>query len=478
MTFVSKQSVLAVGELAPSFSMSAVSARDGEAFLTRLEDFRGRWLILVFYPRDFSFVCPTELTAFSGRIEDFHRRDCDLLGISVDTIELHQEWLRTSPSEGGVGPLRFPLAADEGGKAARKFGVWVDDKQVALRGLFVIDPRGVLQYSVVHNLSVGRSADEVLRVLDALRSGGLCPASWTTAEGTLDVDNALRPGRVLGHYRIREVLGRGTFGTVFAAWDLHLERQVALKVLGKAGDGSRDQLLSEARASAGLSHPNICTVFAVEEEDGLPLIVMEYLAGRPLSEVVLRDIGEDLALDIAREIALGLAAAHQRNIVHGDLKLGNIMLSESGTPKILDFGLATRLSEPAAQQDAVIEPESSESRSVLETQVVSVPQLGGTVIAGTPAYMSPEQAFGRQLATASDSFAFGLILFELLTGQQAMSGLTGIEMILRLRSETLATTLPPRVPRRFQPLLSSLLDPAPEKRPSLSQVARELKSVS
>ena len=229
-----------VGQTAPHFALACADARDEKRGLATSREYAGRWLILIFYPRDFSFVCPTELTSFSAHGADFRQRNCELLGISVDTLELHREWLRTSPADGGLGALQFPLASDPDGVLARAYGVWVDEKQVSTRGLFMIDPAGILQYAVVHNLNVGRSPIEVLRVLEALQTGGLCPASWTSADGTIDPERALQPGRILGHYRIRKKLGAGTFGTVFAAWDLRLERNVAIKVLKRNLSESRD----------------------------------------------------------------------------------------------------------------------------------------------------------------------------------------------------------------------------------------------
>jgi peroxiredoxin (alkyl hydroperoxide reductase subunit C) len=160
--------VAKVGQAAPEFSLACVDARDRDRQSIGLGDCAGRWAVLIFYPRDFSFVCPTELTSFSSRWEDFRARGCELLGISVDSIALHREWLSTPPGAGGLGPLRFPLASDPDGAAARAYGVWVDEKRVSTRGLFIIDPAGILQYAVVHNLNVGRSPEEVLRVLDAL----------------------------------------------------------------------------------------------------------------------------------------------------------------------------------------------------------------------------------------------------------------------------------------------------------------------
>ena len=186
--------VAKVGEAAPEFALACADARDQNRQAVRSSDYAGRWAILIFYPRDFSFVCPTELTSFSARWPDFRQRGCDLLGISVDSVELHREWLSTPPAEGGLGPLQFPLASDPDGAMARAYGVWVDQKQVSTRGLYIIDPAGILQYAVVHNLNVGRSPDEVLRVLDALQTGGLCPASWTAADGTIDAERACNRG--------------------------------------------------------------------------------------------------------------------------------------------------------------------------------------------------------------------------------------------------------------------------------------------
>ena len=117
----------------------------------------------------------SELTAFSAHLPEFEACGCALLGVSVDSVELHREWLSTPADRGGLGPLQFPLAADPDGHAAQAYGVWVEQKEVATRGLFVIDAKGVLQYAVIHNLSVGRRPDVVLRVVKALQAGGLCP---------------------------------------------------------------------------------------------------------------------------------------------------------------------------------------------------------------------------------------------------------------------------------------------------------------
>lgn len=339
-----------VGLPAPDFDLAAANLDDGRAGRVRLGDYAGRWLLLLFYPRDFSFICPTELTTFSAAADQFARRRCRLLAIGVDSVELHEEWIATPESEGGLGPMQFPIASDPTGDVSHSYGVWIDDLRVAGRGLFLVDPAGILQYKVIHNLRVGRSTEEALRVLDALRVGGLCPASWTLADGTIDPASALEPGRILGHYRIKRKLGEGGFGQVHEAWDLWLQRSLALKVLRPGRKVDRERVLAEARPAATLNHPYICTVYSVEEQDGLPVIAMEYLAGQPLSRRLREGpLSREEVKTVGRQVATGMAVSHAQGIVHGDLKPGNIMLTDAGFVKILDFGMA-RMSQLAVQQ--------------------------------------------------------------------------------------------------------------------------------
>jgi len=493
-----------VGEAAPEFALACVDARDGARWAIRRDESAGRWLALVFYPRDFSFVCPTELTSFSARWRDFAERKCDLLGISVDPVELHREWLRTPPSEGGLGPLQFPLASDPDGATARAYGVWVEAKQVSARGLFLIDPDGILQYAVVHNLNVGRTPDEVLRVLDALQTGGLCPASWTSADGTIDPERALQPGRILGHYRIRQKLGSGTFGTVFAAWDLRLERMVALKVLKRHVFESRDAVLAEARTAAKVNVPNVCTIYAVEEEDGLPLIAMEYLEGRTLSHVMAEPLSRDAARTIAMQIASGLVAAHAQQVVHGDLKPANVMVGSDGVAKILDFGLvgppqASREVSPESNRDGPsATPRGDPTNLAQADETLAYGDFGSAEAAskteqpprvhapeplpfpvagrirGTPAYMSPEQAAGHRPTPASDVFAFGLMWFEMLTGRKAHPEMSLGRLLARLRTEELAPSLIAEVDPPARDLLAAMLARDAARRPGMSEVLQWL----
>jgi len=174
-----------VGQKAPDFDMASTKNIETLGENVKLSDYAGKWLILLFYPLDFTFVCPTELTAFSDRLEDFEGIGADIIGVSTDSAFSHRAWINTPRDKGGVEGLKYPLAADITGEVARKYGVLIEDKGIALRGLFVIDPEGVLRYKVVHDLNIGRSVDETLRVVQALQTGGLCQAEWKPGQETL-----------------------------------------------------------------------------------------------------------------------------------------------------------------------------------------------------------------------------------------------------------------------------------------------------
>lgn len=172
-----------VGKKAPDFHVEAVSG-DGDSFFeAELQDYTGKWLMLLFYPMDFTFVCPTELTAFSKAYEAFAELDTEILGVSTDSKYSHQAWIRSS-----LGELRFPLAADKLMKLSCDYGVLEEEAGTALRGLFLIDPEQTVRYAAVHDSSIGRSVDETLRVLTALKTGGLCPANWKAGEKLIDPD--------------------------------------------------------------------------------------------------------------------------------------------------------------------------------------------------------------------------------------------------------------------------------------------------
>ncbi|MGE3492237.1 MAG: serine/threonine-protein kinase, partial [Vicinamibacterales bacterium] len=227
-------------------------------------------------------------------------------------------------------------------------------------------------------------------------------AAHDTGDGFLEPAALLEAGAQVGAYKIVRILGRGGMGVVYLAEDARLHRLVALKALPPhlfRDDRMRSRLRHEARAAAALSHPSIATVYALEEIGDQPFIASEYLEGRTLrEELATGPLLPDRALATAREIAQALVAAHGRGIVHRDLKPENIVRVPSGGVKILDFGLAQF---DAAAQD-----------------LASVTRLTDPgVMAGTPPYMAPEQLLGQTTGPATDQFAFGVLLYELLTGR-------------------------------------------------------------
>ncbi|MTI46417.1 peroxiredoxin [Sporosalibacterium faouarense] len=162
-----------VGKKAPNFNMKTVLGNGEDFSEAKLDDYKGKWLVMFFYPLDFTFVCPTEITGYSKRYEEFKKEGAEILGVSADSEHSHKAWIN-----GELGKLNFPLASDMTKTVARDYGVLVEEEGIALRGLFIIDPEGTVRYSVVHDLNVGRSVDETLRVLKALKTGGLCPVDW------------------------------------------------------------------------------------------------------------------------------------------------------------------------------------------------------------------------------------------------------------------------------------------------------------
>ncbi|CAM3822726.1 peroxiredoxin [Cohnella lubricantis] len=174
-----------VGRPAPDFTLETALG-DGTGFgKASLSDYKGKWLVFFFYPLDFTFVCPTEITALSDAAEQFKALDTEILGCSVDSIHSHRAWINTPKNDNGLGKLNFPIAADITKKTAKDYGVLIEEEGVALRGLFIIDPEGELKYQVVNHNDVGRSVEETLRVLQALQSGGLCPMNWKPGDKTL-----------------------------------------------------------------------------------------------------------------------------------------------------------------------------------------------------------------------------------------------------------------------------------------------------
>ncbi|MEP0912424.1 peroxiredoxin [Leptolyngbya sp. GB1-A1] len=182
---------LRVGQPAPEFTATAVY--DQEFKTIKLSDYRGKYVVLFFYPLDFTFVCPTEITAFSDRYDEFKSINTEVLGVSVDSEFSHLAWTQTDRKAGGVGDLNYPLVADIKKQISAAYNVLDPEAGVALRGLFIIDQDGVIQHATINNLAFGRSVDETLRTLQAIQHvqshpDEVCPANWKPGEATMIPD--------------------------------------------------------------------------------------------------------------------------------------------------------------------------------------------------------------------------------------------------------------------------------------------------
>jgi alkyl hydroperoxide reductase subunit AhpC len=181
-----------IGRPAPAFTATAFDPglSLGSCFRpVSLADYAGRWLVFFWYPSDFTHVCPTEITALSDRVDEFRDLDCDILGASTDSEHCHQAWASVPREANGIAGVSFPLLSDRTQTIARDYGVLVEDLGLTLRGLFIIDPDGIVQHATLNNLNVGRSVDETLRTLQAVQSGGLCPSDWKPGQKNLNVSS-------------------------------------------------------------------------------------------------------------------------------------------------------------------------------------------------------------------------------------------------------------------------------------------------
>ncbi|XP_050781078.1 peroxiredoxin-2 [Gopherus flavomarginatus] len=176
-----------IGKPAPGFHATAVV--DGAFKEIKLSDYKGKYVVLFFYPLDFTFVCPTEIIAFSERAEDFRKLHCEVLGASVDSHFTHLAWVNTPRKEGGLGTINIPLLSDLTHSMAADYGVLKEDEGLTYRGLFIIDDKGILRQITVNDLPVGRSVDEVLRLVQAFQytdtHGEVCPAGWQPGSDTI-----------------------------------------------------------------------------------------------------------------------------------------------------------------------------------------------------------------------------------------------------------------------------------------------------
>ncbi|KAJ0028048.1 hypothetical protein Pint_36134 [Pistacia integerrima] len=196
-SFVVKASGVAplVGNKAPDFEAEAVF--DQEFITVKLSEYIGKkYVILFFYPLDFTFVCPTEITAFSDRHAEFEKLNTEILGVSIDSVFSHLAWVQTDRKSGGLGDLNYPLISDVTKSISKSFGVLIPDQGIALRGLFIIDKEGIIQHSTINNLAIGRSVDETMRTLQALQyvqenPDEVCPAGWKPGEKSMKPDPKL-----------------------------------------------------------------------------------------------------------------------------------------------------------------------------------------------------------------------------------------------------------------------------------------------
>ena len=258
----------------------------------------------------------------------------------------------------------------------------------------------------------------------------------------------LTPGTTLGPYEVLSAIGVGGMGEVYKARDTKLDRDVALKILPDAFVNDPERLARfqrEAKVLASLNHPNIAAIYGLEEAGDSPALVLEYVEGPTLQDRIGKGpIPLDEALPIARQIAEALEAAHEQGIIHRDLKPANVKVKDDGTVKVLDFGLAKALAPDLSDTEAANSPTM--------TMTAAATKMG--VIMGTAAYMSPEQARGKQVDKRADIWAFGVVLFEMLTGRQAF-GATDISQTLALvlTREVEWTALPTKTPASVRRML-------------------------
>ena len=280
----------------------------------------------------------------------------------------------------------------------------------------------------------------------------------TVAAAVIEGISRLEPGTALGPYRVEALIGAGGMGDVYRARDTKLNRDVALKVLPESLTRDPDRLARfsrEAHVLASLNHPNIAAIHGVEDRDDVHALVLELVEGPTLADrIARRPLALPEALQVARQIADALAAAHEHGVIHRDLKPANIKVCDDGTVKVLDFGLAKPVQDAGSPQSGDVPPRSpSPSPSVMSPVVTAM-----GLILGTAAYMSPEQAKGRPADKRSDVWAFGCVLYEMLTGKRAFDGDDVSDTLASvLKSQPDWTALPNDTPDSHPPSPASQL---------------------
>ena len=255
-------------------------------------------------------------------------------------------------------------------------------------------------------------------------------------------------GKTISHYKIAEKIGEGGMGSVYKAEDLTLKRTVALKFLSENlqhDEPAKKRFLREAKSAAALDHPYICKIYEIGEAEGRPFIAMEYVRGETLERRLAReDMPLAEAVRIASEIAEALETAHQEGIVHRDLKPSNIMLTEDGHVKVMDFGLAKRVT-------------STESEFETESRLTGE---GATL--GTVAYMSPEQLRAQVVDPRSDIFSFGIVLYEMLAGTHPFSKDTSMDTAAAILNQPLPSLS--NTSERLEQIVGKMLEKVPNER--------------
>src|SRR5437868_196853 len=266
-------------------------------------------------------------------------------------------------------------------------------------------------------------------------------------------------GQALGHYRIEAKLGEGGMGVVYRAFDTHLDRSVAIKILRADATTSPERkrrFVQEAKAASALNHPNIIHIYDISSSDGTDFIAMEFVAGKTVDQLIgksglpLKD-----TLKYSIQIADALARAHSAGIVHRDLKPANIIVAEDGRVKLLDFGLA-KLTETTG--------DSESATATMNIQQTALTEEGSIV--GTIAYMSPEQAEGKKVDGRSDIFSFGSVLYEMVTGRRPFEGGSKISTLSAIlhKEPPAASEISPAVPMELEKIIARCLRKDPERR--------------